>query len=71
MHIVANRSTSDHNKKVQVAIVAEIVGQSDSSVKEETARGMNVVALYTKNYPLFSHEQLQLNDVMKICDEYI
>ena len=38
-----------------MAIVAEIVGQSDSNVKEETARGMNVVALYSKNYPFFPH----------------
>ena len=36
------RSTSDHNKMVQAAIVAEIVGQPNSNIKEETARGMSV-----------------------------
>ena len=33
------RSTSEHNKMVQAAIVGEIVGQPNSKINKETAKG--------------------------------
>ena len=35
----AHRSTSDHNRMVQEAIISEIVNQPNSKIKAETARG--------------------------------
>ena len=55
MIILLNRSTSEHNKMVQAAIISEIVNQPNSKVKTETAKGSTLLVYNSSHYDTSIH----------------